>query len=45
MPQQCLPTFNSTTIEMFLPKIPDLAEHFIYGNDDMYPMAPSQPSD
>lgn len=45
MPSEVLPTFNSTTIEMFLPYIPDLAEHFIYGNDDMYPWLPSQPLD
>lgn len=29
-----LPTFNSNTIEMFLPNIPNLSEHFIYSNDD-----------
>lgn len=35
IPKNLLPTFNSTTIEMFLHKIPGLAEHFIYSNDDM----------
>ena len=35
IPEQLLPTFNSTTIEMYLHKIPGLAEHFIYSNDDM----------
>ena len=45
MPAQCRPTFNSTTIEMFLPNIPDLAEHFIYGNDDIYPLLPTEPTD
>ena len=38
IPKELLPTFNSTTIEMFLHKIPGLAEHFIYSNDDMMPM-------
>lgn len=38
IPENLLPTFNSTTIEMFLHKIPNLAEHFIYSNDDMMPM-------
>lgn len=36
IPEQLLPTFNSTTIEMYLHKIPGLAEHFIYSNDDMF---------
>lgn len=40
IPQRYLPTFNSGSIEMFLFRIPNLAEHFIYGNDDMYPVLP-----
>ena len=36
--EDLLPTFNSTTIEMYLCKINRLAEHFIYSNDDMMPM-------
>lgn len=36
IPHKFLPTYNSTTIEMFLDKIPKLSEHFIYMNDDMY---------
>ena len=40
-----LPTFNSTTIEMFLWNIPNLSEHFIYANDDMLPTKPMKPSD
>lgn len=36
IPQKFLPTFNSCTIEMFLWNIPDLAENFIYVNDDIY---------
>lgn len=31
-----LPTFNSKSIDFSLYKIPGLAEHFIYSNDDMY---------
>lgn len=38
IPAKFLPTFNSTTIEMFIQNIPDLSEHFIYSNDDMYPV-------
>lgn len=45
MPPEVLPTFNSTTIEMFIANIPDLAEHFIYGNDDIYPLRPTLPDD
>lgn len=37
IPQEYLPTFNSTTIEMFIPKIKGLAEKFILFNDDMFP--------
>ncbi len=40
-----LPTFNSTTIEMFLWEIPNLSEHFIYANDDMLPTKPMKISD
>ena len=40
-----LPTFNSTTIEMFLWNIPNLSEYFIYANDDMLPTGKLEPSD
>ena len=36
MPEICLPCFNSSVIEYFLYKIPDLSEHFLYANDDMF---------
>lgn len=36
IPQAYLPTYNSTTIEMFIHNIPNLSEHFIYSNDDIY---------
>lgn len=45
IPPRRLPVFNSCTIEMFLPFIPDLAEHFIYGNDDMFPLSPLKEED
>lgn len=42
MPEYLLPTFSSSEIEMFLPKIPRVAEHFIYGNDDEFIMKPQK---
>ena len=45
IPFNFLPTFNSTTIEMFLWNIKGLEEHFIYANDDMLPIRPLKPSD
>ena len=36
IPAQFLPTYNSVVIERYLHRIPDLAEHFIYFNDDFY---------
>lgn len=45
IPSKYLPTFNSTTIEMFLWKIPNLSERFIYANDDMLPLKPLKESD
>ena len=38
IPSMYLPTFNSTTIEMFLHRIPGLSERFIYFNDDIFPV-------
>lgn len=45
IPQKFLPTFNSTTIEMFLWNIPNLSEYFIYANDDMLPIKPLKEDD
>ena len=45
IPERFLPTYNSTTIEMFLDRIPGLSEHFIYANDDMYALNPMTPDD
>ncbi|HEX5200073.1 stealth family protein [Paractinoplanes rhizophilus] len=39
-----LPTFNSHAIESRLHRIPDLAEHFIYFNDDMFLGRPVLPN-
>ncbi len=39
-----LPTFNSHAIESRLHHIPDLAEHFLYSNDDMFLGRPLTPA-
>lgn len=36
LPADCLPTFNSHAIETSLHRIPDLAETFLYFNDDFF---------
>ena len=36
IPKEYLPTFNSCTIEMFLYRIEELSDKFIYGNDDVF---------
>lgn len=36
MPPETLPCFNSTVIEYFLYRIPDLAERFLFANDDFF---------
>lgn len=43
MPDVCLPCFNSAVIEHFLYRIPGLAEHFIYANDDTFINKPVTP--
>lgn len=35
-PEGILPSYNSSVIEYFLYRIPGLAEHFLYSNDDMF---------
>lgn len=40
IPEQYLPTFNSSTIELFQYKIPNLAEHYLVGNDDYFVVTP-----
>ena len=36
LPSEALPSFNSSVIEYFIYKIPDLSEHFLFANDDMF---------
>ena len=36
VPARYLPTFNSHVIEAYLHTIPDLADHFVYLNDDFF---------
>ncbi len=36
IPNKFLPVFNSSLIEIYLHKIPDLSEHFVYFNDDFF---------
>jgi hypothetical protein len=43
--EQHLPSFNSLSIESVLWRIPDLAEHFIYLNDDCFLVAPVETTD
>ncbi|RCS27350.1 hypothetical protein DUT90_04355 [Polaribacter sp. WD7] len=40
-----LPTFNSRSIETMLYRIPNLAEHFVYFNDDFFLIRETKPSD
>ena len=44
MPHDALPTFNSVAIEMCIPNIPGLSEHFLLMNDDMFFNCPLSPS-
>lgn len=43
IPEEYLPTFSSHAIEMNIHRIPDLAEHFVYFNDDMFMLRSFQP--
>lgn len=43
--EEVLPTFNSLAIESMLWRIPGLAEHFIYFNDDVFLTAPLDPAE
>ena len=43
IPRDFLPTFNSHVIEAFLAEIPDLSEHFVYFNDDVFLARPAIP--
>ncbi len=43
--EQFLPTFNCRPLETSLYRIPDLAEHFIYLNDDFFLINKTKPTD
>lgn len=43
LPADALPTFNSHAIETALHRVPDLAEHFVYLNDDVLLGRPIRP--
>lgn len=45
MPQEYLPSFNASAIEMNLHRIEDLSENYLYFNDDMYMIRDCKPSD
>ena len=45
LPPQSLPSFNATVIEHFLYRIPGLAEHFLFANDDMFINRPVSTAD
>ncbi len=45
LPSHCRPVYQSDVIEAFLYKIPGLAEHYIYANDDFFFCHPHQVSD
>ncbi len=41
----CLPTFSNRSIESVLHRVPGLAEHYVYLNDDFFLIAPVVPAD
>ena len=43
IPKKYLPTFSSHAIELNLHRIKELSEHFVYFNDDMFVLRPSDP--
>lgn len=45
IPEEYLPTFSSRTIELNFHRIPELSEHFVYFNDDVFLNAPVVPND
>jgi hypothetical protein len=42
LPADALPTFNSHAIETALHRVPDLTEHFVYVNDDVFLARPTR---
>ena len=45
IPEEFLPTFNSNAIELNLHRIEGLSEHFVYFNDDVFPIRNMKESD
>ncbi len=45
LPKEAQPAFSCIVIEHHLHRIPELAEHFLYSNDDMFFNRPVKPSD
>ena len=45
IPEKYLPTFSSHTIELHFAKIPELADNFVYFNDDMFVINNTKESD
>ena len=43
--EECLPTFNSVSIETLLHHIPDISDQFLYLNDDFFLIHPTVKSD
>ena len=43
IPREFLPTFNSNVLEIYLHRIPELSERFVYFNDDVYLLRPVKP--
>ena len=43
IPEEFLPVFSSSAIEMFLHRIPGLDEEFLYLNDDFFPLRDCKP--
>jgi hypothetical protein len=43
IPAEFLPTFNSNVLEHWMHRIPGLADHFVYFNDDFFLTAPTPP--
>ena len=45
IPEEYLPTFSSHVIELNMHRIPGLADHFVYFNDDVYLSRPTSAED
>lgn len=45
IPEEFLPTFNSNVLEIYLHRIENLSEHFVYFNDDMFLTQPVKHTD